>query len=222
MTVTPVRILLILTLLTSLSAATFGATILALGDSITAGTGKGAAAYRHFLDDRLRESGLKYRFIGPNRDSKGLNHAGFSGWNSKRIRDITEKTYRQFPADIVLLHAGHNNFAKDNPVPGVIADTRAIVESILRINPQAQVLLAQVIPAGKLPKYSYIPELNRKLARLAEDLEKQGRPVTLVDQAQGFDWRTDTTADMVHPNAAGARKMAARWFAAIQKVIRAE
>ena len=82
------------------------------------------------------------------------------------------------------------------------------------------VLLAQVITAGKLPKYSYIPELNAELARLAEKISTPAQPVIIVDHATGFDWRTDTIADLVHPNAAGAAKMAQRWFVALQALPR--
>lgn len=194
-------------------------TILPFGDSITAGSGQGAGAYRHTLNDLLKNAGIDFEFTGPLRDAKGLAHAGHSGWNARRLRGVAEKIYREHPAEIVLLHAGHNNFAKDKPVPGIVADTRAIIETILGINPRARILLAQVIPAGKLPKYSYIPDLNRELATLARELQGEGLPVTLVDQASGFNWRTETTADKVHPNPAGAAKMAAIWFTAIRSVI---
>ena len=41
----------------------------------------------------------------------------------------------------------------------------------------------------------------------------------MVDQATGFDWKTDTVDDHVHPNAAGAAKMAARWLEALMPVV---
>lgn len=81
-----------------------------------------------------------------------------------------------------------------------------------KINPNVTILLAQVIPAGKLPKYSYIPELNKQLASLTLRLVKEGKKIVLVNHADGFDWRKDTIADKVHPNAAGAKKMAAKWM----------
>ncbi len=40
-----------------------------------------------------------------------------------------------------------------------------------------------------------------------------------VNPADDFDWRTDTIDDGVHPNAAGAEKMAAKWFAALTNVL---
>jgi lysophospholipase L1-like esterase len=39
-----------------------------------------------------------------------------------------------------------------------------------------------------------------------------------VDHATGFDWKTDTTKDKVHPNAQGAEKMASKWFEALEKL----
>ena len=69
-----------------------------------------------------------------------------------------------------MLHSGHNNFAKDKPVAGVIRDTKDLIEIFHEINPKVAALLAKVIPAGKLPKYSYIPELNQALAGLQKSL----------------------------------------------------
>ena len=195
-------------------------TLLPLGDSITEGGGKGASAYRHALDRMLKAAGLDFRFIGPKRDSKGLAHAGYGGWNARRLRAIVGSVYRDHPADVVMLHAGHNNFADQDPVPGVIADTRVIIQTIQEINPKVVILLAQVIPAGKLPKYSYIPDLNIELAKLAHELSESGLKLHLVNQAAGFDWKTDTTADKVHPNAQGATKIARQWFTVLKSLQR--
>ena len=38
----------------------------------------------------------------------------------------------------------------------MIAAYRKIISSILLINPNATILMAQVVESGKLPKYSYI------------------------------------------------------------------
>jgi lysophospholipase L1-like esterase len=210
-------LLLLIGMLTN--AAPAAVTILPLGDSITAGTSAGT--YRHHLHELLQAAGLDYRFVGPHRDGKGLSHAGFGGWNSTRIRGVAERIYREHPADIVLLHAGHNHFADATPIPVILKDTRAIIESIAAINPRVRILLAQVIPAGKLPKYAYLPELNRQLVGLADALRREGHVIELVDQDDGFRWETDTTADRVHPNAVGAAKMASRWFTAIRPAIAA-
>ena len=139
---------------------------------------------------------------------------GYGGKTVEFLAENFERLYRANPADIILLHAGHNHFVEEQPIGGIIAATEQIITTARTINPTVIVLVAQVIPAGKLPKYSYIPDLNKELAKLADHLD-----VELVDQATGFDWTTDTVADKVHPNAKGAEKMAARWFEALKPLL---
>ena len=183
-------------------------TILAFGDSITQN------GYRHALLPKLKAAKASFAFIGPLSDASP-KHAGYGGKNTAHLRSITERIYQQYPADIVLLHSGHNSFAKDNPVADIVRDTEAIIATIHDINPKAVILLAQVIPAGKLPKYSYIPALNLALADSAKRLQVAGHRIILVNQAEGFDWQADTKPDKVHPNAKGADKIASTWLAAL-------
>lgn len=185
-------------------------TILALGDSITQGA-PNYSCYRQFLIPSLCARGIPIQFIGPNEDAISA-HAGYGGMHAHFLLDIVRRVYRQYPAEFVLLHAGHNCFSEDHPVPGLVRATEGIIREIAAINPQAVILLAQVIPAGKLPKYAYIPALNQELALLATRLAGVDFRVRLVNQADGFDWRTDTVGDQVHPNDSGAQKMAARWL----------
>lgn len=187
--------------------------LLAVGDSITEG-GASFSCYRPLLAERLRAAGIRFEFVG-SRGSDPLRHEGYGGKNVEFLAAQVPPRLQNHPFDIVLLHAGHNHFAEEKPVPGMIASTESLIRSFRAANPRVVVLLAQVIPAGKLPKYSYLPELNRELARLAARLHSTLQPVVVVDQATGFDWKTDTVDDHVHPNAAGAAKMAARWLAAL-------
>ena len=185
-------------------------TLLAFGDSITERTD----SYRSVLVPALIDKGLDIEFIGPKRDELS-SHAGYSGRNTNYLRSLSKQIYSEYPADIVLIHTGHNSFSKDAPVAGIIRDTAAIIENIRGINPEVQILLAQVIPSAKLPKYAYIPELNEALASLAQRLQAGGARIRLVNQADGFDCRADTHADRVHPNASGAKKIAEKWMAAL-------
>lgn len=205
----------ILALIFSITSALGGETptILAIGDSITQG-GKNFVCYRQVLIPELRKRNLAFEFIGPNKDATS-NHAGYGGRNTKYLRSISKQIYGQYPADIVMIHSGHNSFSKDKPVAGIVRDTEAIIKNIQEINSNVTILLAQAIPAGKLPKYAYIPILNKELESLAARLNKRADKIVLVNQAAGFDWKTDTISDKVHPNAAGAKKMADKWMAAL-------
>ena len=199
--------------------------IMPLGDSITEGS-EDFAVYRYPLMEKLSSSGYAVEFVGT-RTTQGrpespfgvLRHEGYSGRNIEFIEGIFEEVYRQNPADIILFHAGHNHSIEENPVAGMIRATRSVIAKARSINQQVTVLLAQVIPSGKLPKYAYQPEFNRAIAALVVELNTPAQPVVLVNQAEGFDWQTDTIGDYVHPNAQGAEKMAEKWFQALKCIL---
>ncbi len=193
--------------------------IMPVGDSITEG-GATFANYRPLLAAKLRAAGVAFSFVG-SRGPADLRHEGYGGKNVEFLAGHVPSNFAATPADLVLLHAGHNHFDTERPVPGMLAATEQLITAFRAANPRVIVLLAQVIPAGKLPKYSYLPEFNAALARLAAKLHTPAQPVHLVDHATGFDWRSDTIADLVHPNATGAAKMADRWFEALQPVFAA-
>jgi acetyl esterase/lipase len=188
-------------------------TLLALGDSLTEGGAHDC--YRPHLAARLAAAGARVEFIGPRQDADGLRHAGYSGQNAEYVAERFEAVYRAWPADIILLHAGHNHdSAEGDPVPGILGAHRSIIQAARNLNPYVFILVAQVIPAGKLPKYSYLPALNTALAELAAELN-----VTLVNQTEGFSWQDDTVEDLVHPNERGAVKMASIWQQALRPIL---
>lgn len=191
--------------------------VMGMGDSITEG-GDEFNSYLYPLWQLFQRKGYEVDFIGP-RERKTpagvLRHCGFSGKPVEFIEARVDSIYRLYPADIVLLHAGHNHFADQQPVDGMIKAYQHIISTIHTINPEALVFIAQVTPSGKLPKYSYIPELNRRIAEMVTG--GADHHLFLVDMATGHDWRTMTIHDRVHPNQKGAKRMAKRWFKAIKK-----
>jgi acetyl esterase len=195
--------------------------IMPVGDSITEG-GKTFSNYRYPLWEKLFAAGYLVEFVG-SRTSESrvgpLPHEGHGGKNAEFLVGAVEKYFRTNTADMVLIHAGHNHTNTEAPIRGIVAATEAMIRTARSANPRVIVLVAQVIPSGKLPKYEYIPELNGELAKLAARLNTPQSPIVAVNQAEGFDWRTDTIADHVHPNARGAEKMAAKWFAALTNVM---
>ena len=188
-------------------------TILCIGDSITEGAKK-FKSYRQYLVPSLIDKGIDLTFIGPKKDAISA-HSGYSGKNTGFLLSKITEIYTAHPADIVLIHAGHNRFNKNNPVPSILDDTQKIIQAITKINPKAKILLAQTITAGKLPKYAYIPKLNLALPELVTELKKQNIQIELVDHATGFDHEKHTIADQVHPNTAGAKHIADRWLKAL-------
>ena len=187
--------------------------ILCLGDSITEG-GSTFKVYRPFLAAKLKAADLPVTFVGPKKDKDGLSHGGYGGKSIEGVFAEYQKFHEQFPADVVLIHSGHNHTFEEKPIPGIIQTAESMIVLAQKDNPNVTVLLAKVITSGKLPKYEYIPELNKEIEALAKRLDKPEQRVIVVDQAAGFDWKTDTIQDMVHPNASGGEKMATKWFEA--------
>lgn len=191
--------------------------IMPAGDSITAG-GDTFRVYREPLLEKLCAAGYLVEYAGSGKSESRLGslaHEGHGGKNVEFLAGVIGDAFRKSPADIVLLHAGHNHFDHEKPIPGILAATESIVRTCREINPRVTVLIARVIPAGKLPKYAYIPALNREIPVLAARLDTPASRVIVVDQETGFNVKTDTIADLVHPNANGAQKMAQRWFDAL-------
>jgi len=195
--------------------------ILPVGDSITEG-GKSFSNYRYPLWEKLHAAGYLVEFVGSRTsDSRvgPLLHEGHGGKNPEFLVGAVENYFLTNSADIVLIHSGHNHMNTEAPVPGILVATEKMIRVARAVNPKVIVLVAQVIPSGKLPKYEYIPQLNVELGRLAARLKSPESPVIAVDMTEGFDWRTDTIADHVHPNERGAEKMAAKWFSALTNLL---
>jgi len=198
--------------------------IMPVGDSITEG-GSSFANWRQQLLEKLRAAGYRVEYVGTKTSPSPLGplaHEGYGGKNAEFLAKTVGKNFQKCPADIVLLHCGHNHDVKEKPVPGIVAAATKLITDFRATNPQVTVLLAQVITSGKLPKYSYISDLNKELAQLAARLDKPGQRVIIVNQTEVFNPATDTVADKVHPNAQGAKKMADQWFAALEKVLAKE
>lgn len=195
--------------------------IMPVGDSITEG-GSTFSVYRLPLWEKLTAAGYVFEYVGtkssPSRVGP-LAHEGYGGKNAEFLATVVPASFARTPADIVLIQAGHNHTVEEKPVPGILAATESMINGIRKTNPKVIILVAQPVLSGKLPKYAYLPDLGKEIPVLAKRLSTADSPVIAVDQAAGFDFRTDAIDDKVHPNAAGAEKMARCWFEALTKVM---
>lgn len=195
--------------------------IMPVGDSITEG-GSSFSNWRYSLFEKLYKAGYCIQYVGSRKSPSrigDLAHEAYGGKNSSFLAKNVPATFKKYPAEIVLLHAGHNQFDDQKPIRGIVADTESMIHSFRKENPSVITLLAHPIPSGKLPKYAYLPELYPALDQLAQRLNRADSPVRIVPMDQGFDIQQDTIADLVHPNASGAEKIADHWFHALTQVM---
>jgi len=195
--------------------------ICCIGDSITEGIPGEFFSYRWELDRLLKAKGLRYAFAGKTVDKFGLAHEAKCGRAAWDTYDRLYMGMGEANPDIVLLHCGHNADAADpKTVASLTRANRAIIAQARAVNPNVTVLLAQVVESGKLPKYAYIPELNRNLAALAKELDTPESRVIAVNLPAVFDWKTDAVSDKVHPNEQGAAKIAMAFAGALEPFLK--
>ena len=174
-----------------------------VGDSLTQG-GSTHHTYRHFID---KCSKVKLKHTGPFKDKKNLLHAGRGGWSVQKISNHFEPWYKSSKADLLILHANHNNFSFKKPIPAIIKAQEKIIRTAHKVNPKVKVIFASSIPSVKLPKYSYLKPLAKEQFKLFERLKKDKVNIWFANPGKGFDTNW-LIKDGVHLKAQGAEHMA--------------
>jgi lysophospholipase L1-like esterase len=121
-------------------------------------------------------------------------------------------------ADVVLMHFGTNDAWNSGiPIAKVLQAYSAVLVSLRAAQPNVVVFVAQIIPLrpdGCADCEARVRTLNDQIPGWAMAESRAESPVFIVDQWSGFDVVADTD-DRVHPNLAGAKKMADAWVRAL-------
>lgn len=203
-----------------------------LGNSITQGD-MHHRTYRYHLWKMLRKNGYDVDFVGTvHTNFNGVNstqdfdqdHEGHSGWRADQVlngipgqRKLSDFVHDTSP-DIVLMHLGSNDIFQGEPVDQIITELKDIIMNLRSSNADIIVLIAQILPVADRVVSERIMLLNRAIAELPASM---GLPSQLivVNQFDGFDPYKDTY-DGVHPNGPGEKKMADKWYKALQPVMK--
>jgi lysophospholipase L1-like esterase len=208
------------------SPAAVPARVMALGDSITAAPG----CWRAYLWQQLQATGYtNVDFVGTMKgDGCGFayddNHEGHSGFLATGIA-----SQNQLPPwlaasnpDIVIMHLGTNDmWGGQTPVSTVLAAYTTLVNQMRANNPNMKIIVAQILPMGPpacTACTQAVVNLNAAIPGWAAGLTTATSPIVVVDQWTGFNVSTDT-GDGVHPNDAGFRKMAAKYYTPLTRLI---
>lgn len=206
--------------------------ILPIGDSITVGWGNSEYwnSYRKdlqlFLDSDCPMRNHTYIGSQLSGNFANNNHEGYAGYT---IDEIMHKTQPMLTASImeypnvVLLHAGTNDMSPFHAAPYDTAPERLgqLMDLVLMTVPNVTVLVAQIIQSSneaneKSGLSARIPEYNAQIPTIVADRVAHGYKVQVVDMSSiGFGDGSDLR-DGLHPNGKGYRKMAVKWFEALQ------
>ena len=171
-------------------------TIVALGDSLTAGFGLSRKqAWPALVAEKMRDAGYEFDVV----------NAGSSG-------DTTTGGLRRLPAilrshkkiDVFILELGINDAFRGVPIDQIRANLQAIIDQVRARHPTAAIVIAGM----QLPDYSsddYVSAFGGIFGALAE----KNRATLIPYLLEGVGGNPALNQwDRVHPNAAGQRVLA--------------
>jgi lysophospholipase L1-like esterase len=200
----------------TVAAATPVVRLMALGDSITYGTGSpGRSGYRIRLQAALKAAGMKVDFVGSQRT--GLccdrDNEGHGGWSVGQLDQKVSTWLDAAKPDIILLHAGTNNVTRGHD-PAIIADQLShLIDDIRAARPDAHLFVSTIVQSNRPAEQARNRAYNALIPGVVA--VKSGR-VHLVDQSMvgGAD-----LYDGHHPNAYGYSKMSYNFYTAIRRTV---
>ncbi len=183
-------------------------TIVALGDSLTAGYGLSRKeAYPALVAEKMRDAGYRFDFV--NAGSSGDTTA--DGFN--RLPEIL-RAHKKI--DIFILELGINDAFRGAPIEQIRSNLQAIIDQVRARYPTISIVLAGM----QLPDYSsddYVSAFGAIFAPLAEKNHATLIPYLL----EGVGGNPALNQwDRVHPNAAGQRILAENVWRVLEPLLR--
>jgi acyl-CoA thioesterase-1 len=183
-------------------------TIVALGDSLTAGYGLSRQqAYPALIAEKMRAAGYEFEVV----------NAGSSG-------DTTAGGLRRLPAilhahkkiDLFILELGINDAFRGVPIDQIRANLQAIIDRVRARYPTAAIVIAGM----RLPDFSsddYVGAFGGIFGALAE----KNRATLIPYLLEGVGGNPELNQwDRVHPNAAGQRVLAENVWRVLEPLLR--
>lgn len=215
------------------SAAAATVNIMPFGASIVGAPG----CWRAILWRKLQSNNIKNtNFVGSNKapdcgfpyDGENEGHAGALAEdyaNSGALTGYLTNAVKDTPGakvDVLMMHLGTNDCIQRKETDATIAAYDTLVKQMRAHNPNMKIIVSKLIPIDE-KKFagiqSYINALNGRLDGWKRKLSTDDSPITIVDNASGFNVTTDTT-DGEHPNNAGNQKLADKFYPAVSTAIK--
>lgn len=208
--------------------------VMALGDSITVGSGaEGQGGYRVPLWRALAGDGRRFTPVGPvNAPPTSGDYAatGFAAWGGWRIDDLlgrgglnttdtsVDDWLRDAAPDVVLVHIGNNDSDAGEPTSRIRAELGELLDRVTAARPDAEVVVARVINVRGATQ-ARLSAYNEAVADVVAQRSAAGHRVDLVDMepvvSQWWEYSDD-----VHPSAQGYDRMAQTWRDALSQITR--
>jgi acyl-CoA thioesterase-1 len=183
-------------------------TIVALGDSLTAGYGLSRKqAYPALLAEKMRNAGYEFEIV----------NAGWSGdTTTGGLRRLPEVLRAHKKIDIFILELGINDAFRGVTLEQMRSNLQAIIDQVRARHPGVTIVIAGM----QLPLYSsddYVSAFGAMFAALAE----KNRTALIPYLLEGVGGNPELNQlDRVHPNAAGQRVLADNVWRVLEPILR--
>jgi acyl-CoA thioesterase-1 len=183
-------------------------TIVALGDSLTAGYGLSRKqAYPALIAEKMREAGYKFEVI----------NAGWSGdTTAGGLRRLPEVLRARKKIDIFILELGINDAFRGVTIEQMRSNLQAIIDQVRARHPGVAIIIAGM----QLPLYSsddYVSAFGQMYRTLAE----RNRAALIPYLLDGVGGNPEMNQlDRVHPNAAGQSVLADNVWRVLEPMLR--
>lgn len=211
--------------------------IMIVGDSISAGPG----CYKKYLLQELASNGFShFEFVGQYADDcgGGVRHSAVS---CSKSGDFTQDAFslascfpgETFPGmaalmashdpDLVMLQLGVNDvWSGDASIPSILSNYTKLLEQARAHNPNVVFVVAQLHriitnDCTNAASTSNAEALGTAIPGWAVQVSTRESPVLVADLWTNSD--PSDSDDCVHPNDAGARRMALNWFHALKGIL---
>ena len=182
-------------------------TIVALGDSLTAGYGLSRKqAYPALIAEKMREAGYEFEVV----------NAGWSGdTTAGGLRRLPEVLRSRKKIDIFILELGINDAFRGVTIEQMRANLQAIIDQVRARHPGVAIVIAGM----QLPLYSsddYVNAFGQMFRALAE----KNRAALIPYLLEGVGGNPEMNQlDRVHPNAAGQRVLAENVWRVLEPIL---
>jgi acyl-CoA thioesterase-1 len=182
-------------------------TILALGDSLTAGYGLAPKeAYPALIADKMRSANYKFEII--NAGSNGDTTAG----GLQRLPPLL----RQKKLNLLILALGINDAFRGVPVEQMRSNLQAIIDQTRTRHPGVSIIIAGI----QFPQASS-DEYMRAFGQMFGALAEKNHAALIPHLLAGVGGNPELTQfDRVHPNAAGQRVLAENVWRILEPILR--
>jgi acyl-CoA thioesterase I len=182
-------------------------TILALGDSLTAGYGLSRQeAYPALIAEKMRGANYQFEVI----------NAGWSGDTTAGGLQRLPELLRRKKIDILILALGINDAFRGVPIEEMRTNLQAIIDQTRARHPGVSIIIAGMqLPLASSDNYV------RSFAELFGTLAEKNHTALIPYLLEGVGGDSELNQpDMVHPNAAGQRILAENVWRVLEPILR--